>query len=227
MLSGPLNSFLWFLGVPLFINYIEATTVTATFGFTNQTDQEALLAFKDLISEDPFNSLSSWNNSLQFCSWQGVTCGRRHRRVTSLNLSSLELAGSLSPHIGNLTFLRVIDLSRNRFHHIFPPEVGQLFRLRYLSLANNSFQGELPSTLGICSNLIFLNLYGNNFRGKIPSALGSLSRLRRLSLASNHFTGAIPPSFGNLSSMQRASLQLNNLEGIIPAELGRLSALDC
>jgi Leucine-rich repeat (LRR) protein len=226
MLSGLLNSSLWFLGILLFINYIEATTVTATFGFTNQTDQQALLAIKDLISEDPFNRLSSWNNSLQFCSWQGVTCGRRHRRVTSLNLSSLKLAGSLSPHFGNLTFLRVIDLSRNRFHHIFPPEVGQLFRLRYLSLANNSFQGELPSTLGICSNLIFLNLYGNNFRGKIPSALGSLSRLRRLSLASNNFTGAIPPSFGNLSSMQRASLQLNNLEGIIPAELGRLSALE-
>ncbi|KAJ6969990.1 LRR receptor-like serine/threonine-protein kinas e [Populus alba x Populus x berolinensis] len=226
MLSGLLNSLLWFLGILLFINYIEATTATATFGFTNQTDQEALLAIKDLISEDPFNSLSSWNSSLQFCSWQGVTCGRRHRRVTSLNLSSLELAGSLSPHIGNLTFLRVIDLSRNRFHHIFPPEVGQLFRLRYLSLANNSFQGELPSTLGVCSNLVFLNLYGNNFRGKIPSALGSLSRLRWLNLVSNHFTGAIPPSFGNLSSMKYASLALNNLEGIIPAELGRLSALE-
>ncbi|KAF9667521.1 hypothetical protein SADUNF_Sadunf15G0031800 [Salix dunnii] len=224
MLSGLMNSLLWFMGMILLINCMEA--VTAASGFTNETDRHALLSIKDLISDDLSSSLSSWNSSLQFCSWQGVTCGRRHRRVTSLNLSSLELAGPLSPHVGNLTFLRVIDLSRNRFHHILPPEIGHLFRLRYLDLANNSFQGELPSNLSHFSNLIFLNLYGNNFRGKIPSELGSLSKLLRMSLASNHFTGSIPPSFGNLSSMQRASLALNNLDGIIPAELGRLSALD-
>ena len=143
MLSGLLNSLLWFMGMLLFINYIEATTS----GFSNETDQHALLAIKDLISHDPFSSLSSWNSSLQFCSWQGVTCGRKHRRVTSLNLSSLELAGPLSPHVGNLSFLRVIDLSRNRFHQILPPEIGRLFRLRFLSLEDNSFQGELPSNL--------------------------------------------------------------------------------
>ncbi|KAG5229768.1 LRR receptor serine/threonine-protein kinase [Salix suchowensis] len=205
----------------LFINYIEATTS----GFSNETDQHALLAIKDLISNDPFSSLSSWNSSLQFCSWRGVTCGRRHRRVTSLNLSSLQLAGPLSPHVGNLSFLRVIVLSRNKFNHILPPEIGRLFRLRHLSLEDNSFQGELPSNLSHFSNLKFLNLKGNNFRGKIPSELGSLSKLLQLNLESNHFTGSIPPSFGNLSSMQRASLAYNNLEGIIPDELGRLFAL--
>uniref|UniRef100_A0A6N2M2Z9 non-specific serine/threonine protein kinase n=1 Tax=Salix viminalis TaxID=40686 RepID=A0A6N2M2Z9_SALVM len=212
MLSGLLNSLLWLMAMILFINYMETTAVTAAYGFTNETDQHALLAIKDLISHDPFSSLSSWNSSLQFCSWQGVTCGRRHRRVTSLNLSSLQLAGSLSPHVGNLTFLRLIDLSTNRFHQILPPEIGP----------NNSFQGELPSNLSHFSNLIFLNLGGNNFRGKIPSELGSLSKLLRLNLGSNHFTGSI----GNLSSMHHASLALNNLEGIIPDELGRLSALD-
>ncbi|KAG5229772.1 LRR receptor serine/threonine-protein kinase [Salix suchowensis] len=210
------------MGMLLFINYIEATTS----GFSNETDQHALLAIKDLISYDPSSSLSSWNSSLQFCSWRGVTCGRRHRRVTSLNLSSLELAGSLSPHVGNLTFLRVIDLSRNRFHQILPPEIARLFRLRYLYLKYNSFQGELPSNLSNFSNLEFLDLWGNKFRGRIPSELGSLSKLLRLNLGSNHFTGSIPPSFGNLSSMQGLNLGYNNLEEIIPDELGRLSALD-
>uniref|UniRef100_A0A6N2KPI2 non-specific serine/threonine protein kinase n=1 Tax=Salix viminalis TaxID=40686 RepID=A0A6N2KPI2_SALVM len=145
--------------------------------------------------------------------------------TTAIN-HSLQLAGSLSPHVGNLSFLRVIDLSGNRFHQILPPEIARLFRLRNLSLEDNSFQGELPSNLSHFSNLKFVNLKGNNFRGKIPSELGSLSKLLQLNLDSNHFTGSIPPSFGNLSSMQGASLALNNLEGIIPDELGRLSALD-
>ncbi|KAJ6874914.1 LRR receptor-like serine/threonine-protein kinase [Populus alba x Populus x berolinensis] len=216
MLSGLLNSFLWFLGILLFINYIEATTATATFGFTNQTDQQALLAIKDLISEDPFNSLSSWNSSLQFCSWQGVTCGRRHRRVTSLNLSSLELAGSLSPHIGNLTFLRVIDLSRNRFHHIFPPEVGQLFRLRYLSLANIF----LPPWV-----LRWLSLARNHFTGAIPPSFGNLSSIQRASLALNNLEGIIPAELGRLSALDLLILYSNKLSGMVPEQLYNISSI--
>lgn len=122
MISGLLSSSFVILCAFCFTNHVA-------IGFTNATDQEALLAIKNLISRDPFRALSSWNNSLHFCSWQGVTCGRKHQRVTALNLPSLQLAGSLSPHIGNLSFLRHINLSTNYFHGKIPQEVGRLFRL--------------------------------------------------------------------------------------------------
>lgn len=48
----------------------------------NETDQLALLAFKGEISRDPFGALNSWNESIHFCQWVGVTCGHRHKRVT-------------------------------------------------------------------------------------------------------------------------------------------------
>lgn len=95
-----------------FINRLENT---ATSGFTDATDRQVLLAIKDMITRDPFEALSSWNNSLHFCSWQGVACGRQHQRVTALNLSSLQLAGSLAPHVGNLTFIGMIDFSETTF----------------------------------------------------------------------------------------------------------------
>ena len=83
----------------------------------------ALLAFKaaavagGAYDGDP---LASWNNGSGaaggwFCSWEGVRCGRRHRRVVVLSLPSRGLAGTLSPAVGNLTSLRILNLSSNWF----------------------------------------------------------------------------------------------------------------
>ncbi|KAK2990893.1 hypothetical protein RJ640_006082 [Escallonia rubra] len=116
------------------ISSIDGRGSVGAAGFTNETDRQALLAFKDLIQEDPFAVLSSWNDSLHFCEWKGVTCGHQHQRVTAVELMSQNLVGSLSPQIGRLTFLRKIYLDSNGFHGTIPPDIGQLFRLQSLSL---------------------------------------------------------------------------------------------
>ncbi|CAL5432204.1 unnamed protein product [Camellia sinensis] len=193
---------------------------------TNETDQQALLAIKDLIQGDPLAALSSWNHSIHFCNWQGVSCGRQHQRVTVLNLSSLALVGSVSPQIGNLTFLRTIDLGNNSFHGEIPQELGKLIRLQYLLLLNNSFQGEFPTNLTHCSHLRVIGVFNNNLGGKIPTELGSLSNLSTLNLAANHLTGTIPLSIGNLSNLRVLCLAFNNLKGSIPTQLGKLSKLE-
>ncbi|KAL7182433.1 hypothetical protein ACSBR1_041187 [Camellia fascicularis] len=193
---------------------------------TNETDHQALLAIKDLIQGDPLGALSSWNHSIHFCNWQGVSCGRQHQRVTLLNLSSLALVGSVSPQIGNLTFLRTIDLGNNSFHGEIPQELGKLIRLQYLLLLNDSFQGEFPTNLTHCSHMRYIDMCGNHLGGKIPTELGSLSELMYLKLANNHFTGTIPPSIGNLTILSVLGLMNNNLEGSIPTQLGQLSKLE-
>ncbi|CAL5429441.1 unnamed protein product [Camellia sinensis] len=212
-----------------FMNSLELITTAKgnpSLVLTNETDHQALLAIKDLIQGDPLGALSSWNHSIHFCNWQGVSCGRRHQRVTLLNLSSLALVGSVSPQIGNLTFLRRIDLGNNSFHGKIPQEIGKLFRLQYLQLVNNSFQGEFPINLTHCSNLRVIHMGGNNLGDKIPTDLGSLSNLSYLILAANHLTGAIPYSIGNLSNLHTLSIPYNNLEGSIPTQLGQLSKLE-
>ncbi|KAL5991504.1 hypothetical protein ACLOJK_012413 [Asimina triloba] len=66
----------------------------ADYRFSNETDRLALLHFRDGI-QDPSHSLGSWNDTLHFCQWQGVTCsGIRHpQRVTALDLVAYNLAG--------------------------------------------------------------------------------------------------------------------------------------
>ena len=162
------------------MNFLELITTAKgnpSLVLTNETDHQALLAIKDLIQGDPLDALSSWNHSIHFCNWQGVSCGHRHQRVTVLNLSSLALVGSVSPQIGNLTFLRMIDLANNTFHGEIPQELGKLFRLQYLMLSNNSLQGEFPTNMTHCSHLRVIGVFNNNLRGKIPIELGFLSNL--------------------------------------------------
>ena len=80
---------------------------------TNETDRLALLKFKELIANDPHKILSSWNDSIHFCNWHGVTCSHQHQRVAALNLQGYTLHGSISPYVGNFNFLKLVNLRDN------------------------------------------------------------------------------------------------------------------
>ncbi|MED6171358.1 hypothetical protein PIB30_040061 [Stylosanthes scabra] len=191
----------------------------------NKTDHLALLKFKESITNDPYGIFKSWNSSTHFCKWHGITC-MQQQRVIELNLSGCHLnGGSISPQLGNLSFLRSINLENNSFHGDIPPELGCLSSLRILHLNNNSLSGEIPVKLTSCSKLIGLDLSWNNLVGKIPSEIGSLWNLKQFSFENNSLTGQIPPSIGNLSSLTDLWLSYNHLEGNIPKEIGRLNNL--
>ncbi|XP_077218104.1 uncharacterized protein LOC143852559 [Tasmannia lanceolata] len=220
-------SFLLIPSIIFFINILQSQSSSiSTPQSGNETDRLALLAFKQTITDDPHGFLSSWNDSLHFCNWNGVTCSRRHhQRVTVLDLNSQSLVGSLSPHLTNLTFLRFMNFTNNNFHGEIPVEIGHLSRLRRINLSENSFSGKIPSEFNRCSNLRTIDLNTNELSGRIPIELGSLFKLALLHLYKNNLTGNIPPSLGNLSSLEVLSLASNELEGSIPAELGRISNL--
>ncbi|KAF7847886.1 hypothetical protein BT93_L2482 [Corymbia citriodora subsp. variegata] len=192
---------------------------------TNEIDRLALLQFKVGITGDPFGALDSWNNSIGLCQWHGVTCGWRRRRVTVLDLSSHGLSGSISPHIGNLSFLREMKLQSNSFYCEIPPQVGQLHHLHILGLHNNSLVGEIPKNISGCLDLVVLSLGNNQLTGGIPRELGALLKLRQLNLYANNLTGSVPSSIGNLSSLEILHLTQNNLGGSIPQVLGHLTNL--
>ncbi|KAM7466612.1 hypothetical protein LguiB_014174 [Lonicera macranthoides] len=210
------------LVLTLFIAQLNLAISTPTY--TNETDMHALLAFK-LNLQDPLGALNSWNDSVHFCSWQGVSCGRRHRRVTALNLTASGLMGPLSPYIGNLSFIRVIRLTNNTLQGELPPQIGHLFRLQDLLLSHNSLEGKIPTNLSQLSSLEALSLGPNKLEGGIPRELGGLPKLWGLQLSSNNLRGEIPSSIGNLTSLQMLYLFDNALVGSIPDIFGQLRNL--
>ncbi|PQP96025.1 putative LRR receptor-like serine/threonine-protein kinase [Prunus yedoensis var. nudiflora] len=187
------------------------------------TDKEALLSFKSGVSLPP----SFWDQNSSPCTnWTGVVCNKLGNRVVALHLSGLGLTGSITPHIGNLSFLRSLQLQNNKLTGNIPSQILHLFRLTSLNLSSNTIQGPLPSNLTQLTALQTLDLASNNITGTLPENLDSLKNLQVLNLARNNLHGPIPPSISNLSStLTHLNLGTNSLSGTIPSELGFLYKL--
>ncbi|KAA8535547.1 hypothetical protein F0562_030567 [Nyssa sinensis] len=182
---------------------VQSWLVCLAFSFSNFTDQHALLAFKTEIKIDPNNILgSNWNTTTNFCNWVGVSCSRRRQRVRALELGHMGLQGTISPYVGNLSFLVRLNLRNNSFHGPLTHQIGRLGRLKELILADNKMEGIIPPTLFHCRMLQNISLRNNRFSGQIPEELGTLSKVQILYLNRNNFTGTIPSSLANLSTLQ-------------------------
>ncbi|XP_057846872.2 LRR receptor-like serine/threonine-protein kinase EFR [Cryptomeria japonica] len=146
-------------------------------------------------------------------------------RVVSLNLTSMGLFGPISPFLGNLSFLRVLDLQNNSFQGHIPYQLGRLFRLKRLRLSGNQLSGSIPPEFSLLSNLEAIGLTGNKLTGIIPPFLGNVSFLKILDLSVNKLEGDIPAQLGMLSQLNWLNLGINNLIGSIPIALSNCTRL--
>ncbi|XP_024521763.1 probable leucine-rich repeat receptor-like protein kinase At5g63930 [Selaginella moellendorffii] len=126
-------------------------------------DMEILLEFKQGMLQSN-STFSNWHEGSKdgICSWRGISCNSK-RQVVSIHLSSVDLDEAL---VGTLT-----------------PRLGQLSYLSELDLSFNKITGQIPTTLGNCSSLTELNLRGNQLTGHIPATLGQLQNLTELWLS--------------------------------------------
>ncbi|GJT99944.1 kinase-like domain-containing protein [Tanacetum coccineum] len=213
--------------------FVIIATISSSYG-GNDSDHEALLSFKSIVI-DRNGALSSWNDSFHFCDWSGVTCGKRHKRVTALFLESLGLEGSLSPHIGNLSFLHEFSLFNNSFQGTIPLKE---ILLRVLRLGYNELVGSIPKEISFLSKTYFSFCYvdTNQIQGGSHLSLAkyfilwyNLSLLRETSVLVGAFhtpIGSFPSSIGNLSNqLEYLDLEGNHLHGNVPSSIGSLAGL--
>ncbi|CAN6252332.1 unnamed protein product [Urochloa humidicola] len=200
--------------------YVHCSTISQN----NSADMLALIDFRQAIS-DPTGFFNSWNNSVEYCKWNGVTCSKTHPgRVRELNITGQSLAGQISPSLGNLTLLKILDLSSNSlFGQI--PNLNSLRKLQKLVLNNNKLQRFAPDALTNCTNILNLDLSANILIGSIPHQICLLSNLVMLNLGTNNFTGVIPSCLQNITQLNDLFLSDNEFYGSIPEEIGQLSSM--
>ena len=177
-------------------------------------DTEALIALYNAWG-DP--GLKNWLSRAPISEWAGVSVDA-NGRVASMNLGGISgswtrkerrLSGEISPEVGNLESLQVLNLSGNKLTGEVP-ELGSLESLQVLNLSGNKLTGEVPE-LGSLESLQVLNLSGNELTGEVPE-LGSLESLQVLNLSGNELTGELP-ELGSLESLQVLDLAGNWLTG--------------
>ncbi|KAL7253384.1 hypothetical protein ACSBR1_007839 [Camellia fascicularis] len=199
------------------VGTLPAATIASSTFVGNKTDRFALLAFKSKILQDPHGVVSSWNNSLHFCEWQGVICGHRHRRVTVIDLKSKGLVGSL---------LQILNLSNNNFEGEIPASLSRCSNLTHLGVGKNKLVGKFPIELTSLPKLTILAIHMNNLTGGISPFIGNLTSLKSFNAGGNSFGGSIPDTLGELKKLTLLGLGHNQLSGMIPPSIYNLSFLN-
>ncbi|XP_066380759.1 leucine-rich repeat receptor protein kinase HPCA1-like [Miscanthus floridulus] len=232
----------------LLLLFLLLVYVRPSFSQTNSQDVAALKALMNNWRNEP----ESWTGSTDPCtSWVGISCS--NGRVTEMRLASMNLQGTLSNAIGQLSALKYLDLSNNqnlggpltpnignlkqlttlillgcKFTGNIPEEIGNLSQLTFLALNSNNFTGGIPPTLGLLSNLFWLDMSANQLSGQIPVSpgLNQLVNTRHFHFSENQLTGPMSESlFSDKMNLIHVIFNNNNFTGPIPASLGKVKSL--
>ncbi|KAK4487009.1 hypothetical protein RD792_006324 [Penstemon davidsonii] len=205
-----------------------AVDATSRLNSSSTGDEGSLLAIKShIITSDPNNNLASnWSVGTDFCTWIGVTCSRKHLRVSELDLFNMSLKGTIAKEIGNLSFLTYLDIRNNSFNGVIPDEIGNLRRLRRVRMSYNQLSGEIPLSFGLLTNLEFLSIQYNHLIGAIPWSIFNISSLQTINFMGNQLSGTLPNDMCyQLSNLEGLYLSYNQLSGDIPTSLSACSQL--
>ncbi|XP_059429377.1 probable LRR receptor-like serine/threonine-protein kinase At1g06840 [Corylus avellana] len=217
----------WFCWSSLLIG---AQNSTAGNGITSPVEVTALRAIrKSLI--DPNKNLSNWDRGDPCTSnWTGVICHNDtledgYLHVDRLQLIRMNLSGQLSPELGRLLNMTILDFMWNKISGSIPKEIGNIKSLLLLLLNGNQLTGPLPEELGHLPKLDRIQIDQNHISGPIPTSFQYLSLTKHFHMNNNSISGQIPPELSRLPNLVHFLLDNNNLSGSLPANFSELPNL--
>ncbi|XP_062171093.1 receptor-like protein 37 [Alnus glutinosa] len=153
--------FSWLFLIPIYTLFLISISVFGVSGQCFGNQQSLLLQLKNNLTFDPDLSIKlvKWNQSVDCCSWEGVTC--HEGRVIGLDLSSEFFSGEIddSSSLFSLQHLQSLNLAYNYFlASLIPSQFDKLANLRYLNLSNAGFAGQIPIAISRLTRLVTLDL---------------------------------------------------------------------
>ncbi|XVF77236.1 hypothetical protein PTKIN_Ptkin14bG0026600 [Pterospermum kingtungense] len=186
----------------------------------------------DDVGINSYPRTDSWEEGMDCCSWDGVTCDNIKGQVIGLDLSCSLLYGSIHSNssLFHLPHLQKLNLAFNDFNASkMPSKFGEFESLVHLNLSGSNFAGHVPSQVSHLSKLVSLDLSGNYQQTfdkySLKRLVHNLTVVRQLFLGVN-MSSVNPNVFMNLSSSLRSlSLYDCDLRGKFPESIFHLPNL--
>ncbi|KAK6927196.1 Leucine-rich repeat-containing N-terminal, plant-type [Dillenia turbinata] len=197
---------------------------------TRPSEVTALQAIKRSF-HDTSENLHNWNHGDPCTSnWTGVLCFNMtmidgYLHVQELRLLNMNLSGTLSPELGQLSYMQILNVMWNNITGSIPKEIGNITSLELLLLNGNQLTGSLPDEIGYLPNLDRIQVDQNQISGSIPSSFANLNKTKHFHMNNNSISGQIPPELSKLPSLVHFLLDNNNLSGYLPPEFSELPNL--
>ena len=180
-------------------------------------ERQVLIAIYNGTGGAGWTTSTNWNGAAGTeCTWFGVICDGGQTTVTSIDLNTNNLTGSLPATLNNLTGLVTFYVNDNQLTGPIPSLAG-LNNLADFYAYSNQLTGPIPSLAGL-TNLANFGVYGNQLTGTIPSLTG-LTNLASFYAYNNQLSGPIP-SLAGLTNLADFSVSNNQLTGSIPSLAG-------
>lgn len=190
-------------------NFISLWSETGQFSTINinTLDSLALVSLYNHTNGKNWINKSNWLKG-RLNTWEGVQV--ENGRVTSLDLYSSGLNGTLPIELSNLTNLKFLSLSNNQLTGTIPSNWNNLSNLEYIYLNNNKLGGRLPENWGTLLNIRQIYLFDNLLEGQIPESWSNLKNLFAIYLGNNRLTGIIPSSWAYLTDLVGLGIENNS-----------------
>ena len=147
----------------------------------------------EFLPYTPYNTTSnttSWYaHGLCQTSWCGITCA--NGLVTSIQLPSLGLSGTLPTTVGYMSGLSALELVSNAIRGPIPTTLAYLHSLSTSLLTNNHINGQIPSQFSALQSLVYLDLNYNSLTGSVPTFFHNLPQLAVMYVDGNSFSGQV------------------------------------
>ncbi|ESW12039.1 hypothetical protein PHAVU_008G079800 [Phaseolus vulgaris] len=216
-------------GYALAVSFCLITFIAASQR-TDPSEVNALIDIKKSLI-DPKNNLKNWNKGDPCArNWTGVWCFDKkgedgYFHIREIYLMTMNLSGSLSPQLGQLSHLEIMDFMWNNLTGPIPKEIGNIKTLKLLLLNGNMLSGSLPDELGNLLNINRFQVDENQLSGSIPESLANMINVKHLHLNNNSFSGQLPSTLSKLSNLMHLLVDNNNLSGNLPPEYSMLNGL--
>jgi len=214
-------------------------------GQVSEQEFQALKTFYNSTGGNTWTKKTGWQNINTTAtandvtsSWYGLEVIGGH--VTKIGMNSNNLIGYLPAAIGNLTWLKYLEIDNCKLEGAIPTEIGNLVNLKGITFSSNRFT-SLPASM---SNLVklsyvylsdnplncpfpgdlvknwteveILQLYRCGLSGNLPDIFHLTPKLYMFSVGENNMTGEIPPSLNKLARIYDLDLNKNGFTGALP-----------